>query len=131
MSGWASTRDGERRTSWSHEVTHTVPPKGAPASRLAQTARRSSPCFFCRENCSGTDPAGGMRQHDEAGFPLINVERFPDMKRLVAYGHSKGVKMGWYLNGCKCGEKTAKDMDYEGDIKYLHDFGFDGVKIDG
>ena len=131
MSGWASTRDGERRTSWSHEVTHTVPPKGAPASRLAQTARRSSPCFFCRENCSGTDPAGGMRQHDEAGFPLINVERFPDMKRLVAYGHSKGVKMGWYLNGCACGEAKERLPNYRGDVQRLAEFGFDAVKIDG
>ena len=45
--------------------------------------------------------------------------------------HKLGLKAGWYLNGCKCGEKIAKDMDYEGDIKNLHAFDFDGVKIDG
>ena len=26
--------------------------------------------------------------------------------KLVRYGHSKGVHMGWYLNGCACGEGT-------------------------
>jgi len=83
------------------------------------------------ENCSGADPAGGMRQHDEAGFPLINVERFPDMKRLVAYGHSKGVKMGWYLNGCACGEAKERLPNYRGDVQRLAEFGFDAVKIDG
>ena len=36
-----------------------------------------------------------------------------------------------YLNGCKCGERVEKRMNYEGDIEDLHDFGFDGVKIDG
>ena len=35
------------------------------------------------------------------------------------------------LNGCKCGEHTELTKNYAGDIKSLHEFDFDGVKIDG
>ena len=38
-----------------------------------------------------------MRQHDADGFPLVNKDKFPDLEWLVDYGHSKNVKMGWYL----------------------------------
>jgi hypothetical protein len=27
------------------------------------------------------------------------------MKALVDHGHAKGLKMGWYFNGCGCAEK--------------------------
>ena len=37
---------------------------------------------------------------------------------------------GWYLNGCKCGERVEKRINYAGDITSLHNFNFDGVKID-
>ena len=83
------------------------------------------------ENCSGTDPDHGLRQHNADGTPMINVDKFPDLKGLVDYGHSKGVLMGWYLNGCACGEHVELAKNYKGDIQSLHDFGFDGVKIDG
>ena len=36
-----------------------------------------------------------------------------------------------YLNGCACGERVELTKNYEGDIRSLHAFGFDGVKIDG
>ena len=39
--------------------------------------------------------------------------------------------MGWYLNGCACGEHHEHKINYEGDIAALHAFNFDGVKIDG
>ena len=41
------------------------------------------------ENCSGPDPNNGLRQHDEAGFPMVNTDKFPDLKWLVDYGHAK------------------------------------------
>merc|ERR1719469_1547918 len=44
--------------------------------------------------------------------------------------HDMGLTAGWYLNGCKCGEHIEKEINYEGDIQDLHDFGFDNVKID-
>ena len=45
--------------------------------------------------------------------------------------HELGLKAGWYLNGCKCGEHAERRANYVGDINDLHSFGFDGVKIDG
>jgi alpha-galactosidase len=83
------------------------------------------------ENCSGGDPNNGQRQHDPEGFPLINTDKFPSLKALVDYGHSHGVKMGWYLNGCACGEKKERLLNYKGDIQRLHEFGFDAAKFDG
>ena len=83
------------------------------------------------ENCSGTDPNHGLRQHDAAGLPMINTDKFPDFKALVDYGHSKGVLMGWYLNGCACGEREERLLNYQGDVKLLDEFGFDAVKLDG
>ena len=46
------------------------------------------------ENCSGTDPDHGLRQHNVDGTPMINVDKFPDLKWLVDYGHAKNVLMG-------------------------------------
>jgi len=83
------------------------------------------------ENCSGTDPNHGLRQHDADGFPMINTQRFPDLKALVDYGHSKDILMGWYLNGCACGERQERLINYVGDIQRLHEFGFDAAKFDG
>ena len=34
-------------------------------------------------------------QHYLNGTPAVNPKTFPDMKGLVALGHSKGLKMGW------------------------------------
>lgn len=43
-------------------------------------------------------------QHYLNGTPATNPVLFPDMQGLVNYGHSKGLKMGWYFNGgtCEC-----------------------------
>lgn len=68
-------------------------------------------------------------QHDANGDPVIN-SKFPDMAGLVKYGHANGLKMGWYENGCACGERTELVKNYEGDVRMLHSLGFDGVKLD-
>jgi alpha-galactosidase len=68
-------------------------------------------------------------QHYANGTPAVRAD-FPDLKALVAYGHSKGVKMGFYLNGCACGEHVEKRINYEGDVNLTFALGFDGVKID-
>ena len=83
------------------------------------------------ENCSGSAPNDGMRQHDELGFPMVNSDKFPDLKWLVDYGHRAGVQMGWYLNGCACGERKERAVNYQGDVQRLHEYGFDAVKLDG
>ena len=42
-----------------------------------------------------------------------DTKKFPNMSALVDFGHSKGVKMGFYQNGCACGEKTEHTINYE------------------
>ena len=64
------------------------------------------------------------------GTPAVDPKRFPSMPGLVKYGHSKGAKMGFYLNGCGCNEKRPLHINYEGDVRASIDWGFDGVKID-
>eukprot|EP00928_Gymnodinium_smaydae_P087600 TRINITY_DN71845_c0_g1_i1.p1 TRINITY_DN71845_c0_g1~~TRINITY_DN71845_c0_g1_i1.p1 ORF type:complete len:546 (+),score=51.84 TRINITY_DN71845_c0_g1_i1:91-1728(+) len=72
----------------------------------------------------------GGSQHDAFGNPLINKSRFPDLRNLVDMGHERGLRMGWYLAGCACGEPTEEYINYEGDVRQLSRFGFDAVKLD-
>jgi hypothetical protein len=76
----------------------------------------------CGKGVNGT-------QHDDKGNPVING-KFPDMGGLVSHGHARQLKVGWYLNGCACGERTALAQNYAGDVRKLNDLGFDGVKLD-
>ena len=50
-------------------------------------------------------------QHAANGDPVINT-KFPDMAGLVKYGHTAGLEMGWYENGCACGERHALEINY-------------------
>lgn len=77
----------------------------------------------CGQGVNGT-------QHAADGTPTIDAA-FPDTKGMVQSIHGLGLSAGWYLNGCKCGERTEHTINYEGDIRSLHAFDFDGVKIDG
>ena len=70
-------------------------------------------------------------QHDALGNPTIDTKKFPNMTELVSFGHSKRVKMGFYQNGCACGEKTEHVINYEGDVRALVNDDFDSVKLDG
>jgi alpha-galactosidase len=82
------------------------------------------------EGWEGCGEGVGKSQHYANGTPAVNP-KFPNLKELVDYGHSKNVKMGFYQNGCACGEKTSLDINLQGDISFLHDHGFDAVKLDG
>ena len=83
----------------------------------------------------------GGGQHDAQGNPLANLKRFPDLRALVAFGHRRGLKVGWYLNGCGCpeilqqfgGKVSPAQLErmYEGDVRTLSALGFDSVKLDG
>ena len=53
----------------------------------------------CGQGINGT-------QHDAQGFPTIDEHAFPDMQSMVEHIHDLGLSAGWYLNGCKCGERT-------------------------
>lgn len=77
----------------------------------------------CGQGINGT-------QHDAKGNPVIN-KKFPDVPSLVEYGHSLGLKVGFYENGCACGEHHELVQNYEGDVRMLKNFNFDGVKLDG
>ena len=101
----------------------------------------------------GTGTGGSF--HNETGYPLVNLTRFPSMKAMTDRGHSLGLKMGWYANNCGCNEhqtvagwgaaaspvpgpfpgRSAGDTDgihhYEGDVAATVAFGFDGIKLDG
>eukprot|EP00928_Gymnodinium_smaydae_P033234 TRINITY_DN23857_c0_g2_i1.p1 TRINITY_DN23857_c0_g2~~TRINITY_DN23857_c0_g2_i1.p1 ORF type:complete len:445 (-),score=86.88 TRINITY_DN23857_c0_g2_i1:117-1451(-) len=70
--------------------------------------------------------------HDADGNPIINIERFPDMKKMTDHAHSLGLTAGWYGNNCICSDQHTSDRKYyEGDAKALRKFGFDGYKLDG
>ena len=47
----------------------------------------------CGQGINGT-------QHTASGDPVINNARFPDMKGLVDYGHSNGLKIGQFTFAC-------------------------------
>lgn len=76
--------------------------------------------------------------HSESGQPIVDVQRFPDLKAMTAYGHRKGVRVGFYGNNCICaewGETGLRDPDsinahYRGDVQAIVEYNFDGVKID-
>ena len=83
------------------------------------------------EGCGmGAVVDGRKTQHYSNGTPAVNA-KFPDLKGLVQQAHSAGLRIGWYLNGCACGEHVELRINYEGDVAMLHELGFDGVKIDG
>ena len=82
------------------------------------------------EGWEGCGQGVNHTQHYVNGTPAVDLVKFPDLKGLVDYGHSKGVKMGFYLNGCACGERAEHLLNYEGDVNFTHNLGFDGVKID-
>eukprot|EP00005_Dracoamoeba_jomungandri_P000161 CAMPEP_0174253276 /NCGR_PEP_ID=MMETSP0439-20130205/2647_1 /TAXON_ID=0 /ORGANISM="Stereomyxa ramosa, Strain Chinc5" /LENGTH=378 /DNA_ID=CAMNT_0015334217 /DNA_START=162 /DNA_END=1298 /DNA_ORIENTATION=+ len=72
--------------------------------------------------------------HDANGNPIINTDRFPDMKNMTAYAHSKGTRPGWYFNNCICRETGKLQPNWppqmHGDVNAVYDLGYDGIKID-
>ena len=74
--------------------------------------------------------------HFANGTPAVNDKFHGKVKELVEYSTSKGVEVGWYFNGCACANHGGKHggpsphQDYAGDIAYLKDMNFSGVKFD-
>ena len=56
---------------------------------------------------------------------------------MVDLGHNLGLEVGWYDNNCICGEggsrlsETQVDLDVHGNVQFLSDMSFDGLKADG
>jgi alpha-galactosidase len=82
------------------------------------------------QNCSaGTD---GNHYHDSDGNPVVNLERFPDMKAMTDHAHKLGLTAGWYGNNCICSDQhSSAKKYYEGDVKAFRKFNFDSWKLDG
>ena len=82
------------------------------------------------EACGVSAARPPFAQHAADGSPTINTTRFPDLSALVQRAHNSGLRIGWYLNGCHCGERTEAEANYAGDVRLLTAFGFDGAKLD-
>lgn len=74
--------------------------------------------------------------HDAHGAPLVNKTTFPDLGAMVQKAHTLGLGAGFYINNCICGENqwrgnaTFEQVVYEGTVKAIVAWDFDGVKID-
>lgn len=73
--------------------------------------------------------------HNTDGLPVVNANRFPDMKAMVEHAHALELRAGWYLNNCICHENGVKDpsaidLIYRGNVQAMYDYGFDSVKLD-
>merc|ERR1719502_1688617 len=74
----------------------------------------------------------GNHYHDANGNPVVNLQRFPDMKAMTDHAHKLGLTAGWYGNNCICSDHNSTDRKYyEGDVKAFRKFGFDAWKLDG
>ena len=95
------------------------------ADMLVSTGMRDAGYIYV--NIDDTWEAG----RDAQGNILTN-EKFPDMKALTAYVHSKGLKIGLYSSpGPKtCGGYEGSYQHEEQDAKTYADWGFDYLKYD-
>ncbi|MFI5382241.1 MAG: NPCBM/NEW2 domain-containing protein, partial [Tepidisphaerales bacterium] len=77
------------------------------------------------------DPVVGGPDRDEKGNILTN-KRFPDMKALTDYIHSKGLLAGIYTGPgpTTCAGHTAAYQHEELDAKQFADWGYDFLKYD-
>lgn len=69
-------------------------------------------------------------QHSAYGWPVVDTTKFPDMNATTSYIHGKGLRAGWYFNGCACGEPIERLINYEGDVAENVATHFDSVKLD-
>ena len=46
----------------------------------------------------GSHGKGKYTYHSDAGFPIVNAGRFPDMLAMTNKAHGLGLTAGWYLN---------------------------------
>ena len=83
---------------------------------------------------------GGVGFHDAKGYPIVDTDKFPDMKAMTTKARSLGLAAGWYGNNCACKETRPEcawgltapesDMCFAGDVNATLDFGFSSIKID-
>jgi alpha-galactosidase len=84
--------------------------------------------------CGSKDAAPGMHYHDKEGNPIVNLDKFPDLKNMTDHAHSLGLTSGWYGNNCICSDHCVGDaceMQIKADVAALNKYGFDAWKLDG
>ena len=81
---------------------------------------------------------GGVGFHDAKGYPIVDTDKFPDIKAMTAKAKSLGITPGWYGNNCACSEQRPacaltndSDLCFAGDVAATIDFGFESIKLDG
>jgi len=77
----------------------------------------------CGQGYNGT-------QHTIYGWPVVDTTKFPAMNETTTYIHGKGLRAGWYFNGCACGEPVERLINYKGDVAENFATQFDSVKLD-
>ena len=90
------------------------------------------------EDCKSRKVGGKPAFHDESGRPLVNKHKFPDLQKMVDYGHAKNLTVSWYGNACACGSENAYSSTTKptvaqaiaGTVAATASYGFDGLKID-
>mmetsp|Transcript_14396 Transcript_14396/g.46951 ORF Transcript_14396/g.46951 Transcript_14396/m.46951 type:complete len:415 (-) Transcript_14396:1834-3078(-) len=61
------------------------------------------------------------------GEPVVDEDRFPDLRNMTSFARSLGLRSGWYLNNCICRDHCEI---YEGDAAALLKYGFESAKLD-
>ena len=77
--------------------------------------------------------------HTEAGSPVIDTTKFPNMTAMNHLAHNLNLTSGWYGNNCNCGPTprngcadTCTSLEcYAGDVSATLALGFDSIKLDG
>lgn len=70
--------------------------------------------------------------HDVDGFPMINLDLFPNMGSLTSFATENNITMGWYMNCCGCpDEHKLSSPHYQQDAFSTAALGFTALKIDG
>ena len=82
------------------------------------------------EGWEGCGEGFNHTQHTQYGWPVVDATKFSQMNETVAYVHGKGLRAGWYFNGCACGEPVEQLINYEGDVAENFATRFDSVKLD-
>jgi len=86
-------------------------------------------CWMVKANSD--DPVIGGRIRDERGEILTN-RKFPDMKAMTNYIHSKGLKAGTYISPgpTTCGGYAGSYQHEKQDAQTFAEWGFDFLKYD-
>lgn len=82
----------------------------------------------CWQKCGSYGP-NNYTYHDENGAPVVDLDKFPDMKGMVDHAHSLNLTAGFYSNNCACADHCTDINCFTQDVKAITAWGFDSVKV--